>query len=43
MPGIRHYIPDEWVAGKNADRTYMWAVMSHLAEDFVVALLSDVR
>lgn len=43
VPDINSYIPDEWVAGKNADRTFTWAILVHLAEDFVVALLNDVR
>ena len=43
VPGFTTHVPEEWVGGKNADRHYFWAVLVHLRQDFVVALLADVR
>ena len=43
IPDFLSYMPNEWVGGKKADRNYFWGVLTAIAEEYVVALVDDVR
>jgi hypothetical protein len=43
IPEFLSFMPNEWTGGKKADRNYFWGVLTALAEEYVVALLEDVR
>lgn len=43
IPDFLSYMPNEWAGGKKADRNYFWGVLTAIAEEYVVALVDDVR
>ena len=45
IPQFKNYMPDEWIEqnGKNACRTYFYQILGSLAEEYLKAVIRDVK